>query len=594
MAKEIGTMAAGSRHPGFLVAALVLLGGALTFSADSSPDKNAKKIADFTLNAPLDKAKVSLGDFKDKKAVVVVFVGTECPINNAYLPVLVQLYKEYGDKGTAFLAINSNRQDSPERIAEHARKHDIPFPVLKDPGNKVADLLGATRTPQAFVLDAQQTIRYQGRIDDQYGIGIQRPKPSKRELRDALEAVLSGQPVPAAQTEVAGCLIGRLLAPQPQAKVTFTQHVAPILQKSCQECHRPGQIGPMALLTYEDAAAWGETIREVVGERRMPPWFVDPKFGKFGNDRRLSDEDRQTILTWVEQGCPEGDAKYLPKPREFPEGWRLGKPDLIVTMPVEYDVPATTPRNGIPYKHFTVDPGFTEDRWVVQSEAHAGAPAVVHHVVVFIVPPGKKFNPDDPTNIVLGGMAPGDVLVRQRAGMAKRIPANSKLVFQIHYTPNGTAQKDRSSIGLTFAKEPPRLEVMTVPIFNLFFRIPPGADNHRVESWFTFERDGYIIGCMPHMHLRGKDFLYEAIYPDGTRETLLSVPRWSFLWQSVYRFEKPHPMPAGSKVHCIAHFDNSDKNPNNPDPTKAVFWGDQTWEEMMIGWMDYAYEPEKK
>jgi len=170
----------------------------------------------------------------------------------------------------------------------------------------------------------------------------------------------------------------------------------------------------MALLTYEDAAAWGDTIREVVGERRMPPWFADPKFGKFANDRRLSDEDRQTILTWVEQGCPEGDAKYSPRPREFPEGWRLGKPDLVLTMPVEFAVPATTPRKGIPYKHFTVDPGFTEDHWVVQSEARPGAPAVVHHVVVFIVPPGKKFNPDDPSNLVLGGMAPGDVVVRQQ------------------------------------------------------------------------------------------------------------------------------------------------------------------------------------
>lgn len=586
-------MTAGPRHRALLGGALVLMGGALAFSADTTPQKTAKKIENFSLSAPLDKARVSLGDFKDRKAVVVVFLGTECPINNAYLPVLAQLHKDYAEKGVAFLAINSNRQDAPERVAEHARKHGIPFPVLKDPGNKVADLFGATRTPEAFVVDAQQAIRYQGRIDDQFGVGIHRSKPRRRDLQEALEAVLSGQPAPTAKTEVAGCLIGKLAPPQAQGTVTFTQHVAPILQRSCQECHRPGQIGPMALLTYEDAAAWGETVREVVAERRMPPWFADPQVGKFANDRRLSDEDRQTILTWVEQGCPQGDARYAPKPREFPEGWRLGKPDMIISMPVEFDVPATMPKDGIPYKHFSVDPGFTEDRWVIQSEAHAGAPAVVHHVVVFIVPPGKKFNPDDPTNLVLGGMAPGDVVVRQLSGMAKRIPANSKLVFQLHYTPNGIAQKDRSSIGLTFARERPEMEVTTVPIFNLF-RIPAGADNHRVESWFKFERDGYIIGMMPHMHLRGKDFLYEAIFPDGTRKTLLSVPRWNFLWQSVYRLATPQRMPAGSRVHCIAHFDNSDKNPNNPDPTRAVYWGDQTWEEMMIGWMDYAYEPEKK
>jgi hypothetical protein len=264
-------------------------------------------------------------------------------------------------------------------------------------------------------------------------------------------------------------------------------------------------------------------------------------------------------------------------------------------MPVEYEVPAKMPKNGIPYKHFFVDPGFKEDKWVIRAEARPGAPSVVHHIVVFILPPGsKKFNQDDPNNLVLGGTAPGDVAVGQQPGMAKRIPAGSQLVFQLHYTPNGTAQKDRSSLGLTFAKEPPRLEVKTVPIFQAFFRIPAGAENHRVDSWFALERDGYIIGFMPHMHLRGKDFLYEAVYPDGKKETLLSIPRYNFLWQGVYRYEKPLALPAGTRVHCMAHFDNSDKNPNNPDPTRAVTWGDQTWQEMMIGWMDYAYEPEKK
>lgn len=586
-------MAARWWPPGIWLAILTLAAGALTLAADAPPD-DRKRIADFTLSAPLDKSKVALSDLKDKKAVVVLFLGTECPLNNLYLPRLAELHKQYGDKGVAFLGINSNRQDSPERVAEHARKHKVPFPILKDPGNKVADLFGATRTPEAFLLDATSAVCYQGRIDDQYGILAQRPKPTKTELVDALEALLAGRPIVTAKTEAPGCLIGRVTPPKAEGAVVFTRDIVPLLQKHCQECHRPGQIGPMALLQYDDAVAWAETIREVVAERRMPPWFADPKFGKFVNDRRLPEADRKLLLAWVEQGCPQGDPKYLPPPREFAEGWRMGKPDLVLQMPTEFDVPAQMPRGGIPYKHFIVDPGFEEDRWVVRGEARPDAKAVVHHMLVFILPPGKRFNPDDPSNPVLCGTAPGDVAQRLPEGMAKRVPAKHRLVFQMHYTPNGTAMKDRSSVGLTFAAQPPRLEVKTVPIFNAFFRIPAGADNHRVESTFTFERDGYVTGLMPHMHLRGKDFLYEAEYPDGTKETLLSVPRFNFHWQSVYRLEKPHKMPAGTKVHCVAHFDNSDKNPNNPDPTRTVFWGDQTWQEMMVGWMDYAYEPAKK
>ncbi len=585
-----------------IVALLTVAGIALWLpqalqSDDASPSEPGKKIRGFKLADPRTQKDVSLGDFADKKALAIIFVGTECPINNNYMPRLAELHREYGARGVQVLGINSNLQDTAERIVAHARKYEIPFPVLKDEGHTVADLFGAQRTPQVFVLDAARTIRYQGRIDDQFGIFYKRGQPTRHDLREALDEVLAGKPVSTPSTDVAGCIIARTrraaVAAAPQASITYARHVAAIIQNNCQECHRPGQIGPMALLQYDDAIAWAETIREVVAERRMPPWFADPKFGKFANDRRLPEADRKLLLAWVEQGCPQGDPKYLPPPREFPEGWRIGKPDLVLQMPTEFEVPAQMPRGGIPYKHFIVDPGFEEDRWVVRGEARPDAKPVVHHMLVFILPPGQRFNPDDPSNPVLCGTAPGDVAQRLPEGMAKRIPAKHRLVFQMHYTPNGTAMKDRSSVGLTFAAQPPRLEVKTVPIFNAFFRIPPGADNHRVESTFTFERDGYVTGLMPHMHLRGKDFLYEAVYPDGTKETLLSVPRFNFHWQSVYRLEKPHKMPAGTKVHCVAHFDNSAKNPNNPDPTRTVFWGDQTWQEMMVGWMDYAYEPAK-
>lgn len=548
-----------------------------------------KRAADFTLKDTAGKP-MALKDFKDKKAVVVIFLGTECPINNAFLPTLAALHQEYSAKGVQFLAINANQHDSEKAIADHAKKFRIPFPVLKDEGNKVADQLQARRTPEVFLLDGERKIRYQGRIDDQFGIGFKRGKPTRRDLAEALDEMLAGKPVTLATTPVAGCLIARPLPVKEKGKITFAKDVAPILQKNCQECHRPGQIGPMALLTYKDASAWAETIREVIEEDRMPPWPADPRYGKFLNDRRLPKESRDTLLAWIDQGLAKGEDKDLPPPRKFTEGWTIGEPDMIFTMPKEFEVPAAMPKYGVPYQHFFVDTDFKEDRWVVAAEAKAGAPEVVHHIVVFVVPPKVRFFPGSPNTPALAGIAPGDIALTLQPGFAKKIPAGSKLVFQMHYTPNGKAYKDKSTLGVIFAKEPPKYQVLTFPIANPTFKIPAGADHHEVEAWFTFKEDGLIVAFMPHMHLRGKDFLIEGVMPDGRKETLLSVPRYNFNWQSTYRLAEPKAMPKGSKVHCVAHFDNSANNPNNPDPLKPVFWGDQTWEEMMIGWIDFVYK----
>jgi hypothetical protein len=345
----------------------------------------------------------------------------------------------------------------------------------------------------------------------------------------------------------------------------------------------------MSLLTCDDASAWAETIREVVQQGRMPPWFADPQVGEFSNDRRLSKEERDTLLAWIDQDCPKGDEKDLPPPRELVPGWRIGKPDIVLSMEEEFEVPATAPRSGIPYKYFTVDTHFTEDKWVQRAEAIEGNRSVVHHIVVFILPPGQRFNPEK-AGRVLVGTAPGDMPLKLPPGTAKKIPAGSKLVFQMHYTPNGSAQKDRSSVGLIFAKEPPKLQALSLPVMNPRFAIPPGDDNYKVESQFTFRNNVLILSFMPHMHLRGKDFRYEVIYPDGKSETLLWVPHYNFSWQSSYRLAKPKAIPKGTKLHCVAHFDNSAKNRNNPDPKKLVLWGDQTWEEMMIGWTEFAFD----
>lgn len=545
-----------------------------------------KKLNGFALSDAREQKRISLDDFKGKN-LVVIFLGTECPINNAYLATLSELHKTYAPRGVQFLGVNSNRQDTTERVAAHARKHALPFPILKDPNNVAADQFGARRTPEAFILDSTKTIVYQGRIDDQFGISYQRPKPTRRDLTEALDELLAGKPVSQTHTAVAGCLIARVAPNKAEGTVTFTKQIARILQNNCQECHRPGQIGPMALLTYDDASAWAATIHEVVSERRMPPWHADARHGQFANNRSLSPADRETLLSWIDQGCPRGDMKDMPAAREFADGWRIGKPDVVFSMPEEFEIPARVEGNGIPYKYFTVDPGFAEDRWVERAEARPGSYAVVHHIIVFVSPPGVQIAGSRGSRLLVG-TAPGDMPLILEPGLAKKVPAGSKLVFQMHYTPNGTAQKDRSSVGLIFAKQPPKRQVHTVSIGARNLRIPPGDDNHLVESSFTLPADGEIISFMPHMHLRGKDFLYEALTPDGKTQTLLSIPKYDFNWQSVYRCKIPVALAKDSKVHCVAHFDNSTKNRNNPDPTKLVTWGDQTWEEMMIGWMDYT------
>jgi peroxiredoxin len=551
-----------------------------------------KTVGDFSLSDPRDQKTIRFSELKEKKAIVVVFLGTQCPINTAFLPVLARLNGKFAPQGVQFLGINSNSQDTPTAVAEHAKKNELTFPVLKDPGNVVADQFGAERNPEVFVLDPAGHILYRGRIDDQFGIGYQRPgKPTREDLASAIDEMLAGKAVSVASTPVAGCKIGRVAKLSEAGTVTFSKHVAPILQKNCQECHRPGQIGPMSLISYKDAVSWAETIREVVDEGRMPPWFADPKHGKFSNDRRLQSDEKKTLLAWLDGGMPEGDRKDLPSPRQFTEGWIIGKPDLILKLPQPFDVPAETPKGGVPYKFVAVDPGFKEDKWVYRAEAKPDAVSVVHHIIVFILPPGQRYNPDNPGQ-TLSGFAPGEMPMMGVEGMGKLIPAGSRLLFQMHYTPDGKPHRDQSMLGLIFAKEPPKHRILTKPIHNLAFitkiiRIPAGAENFEMEGTYTFDRDCHILSFMPHMHLRGKDFRYEAIYPDGKKETLLSVPRYNFNWQTLYRLAEPKAVPKGTRIHCVAHFDNSTKNPHNPDPTHEVLWGDQTWEEMMLGWMDY-------
>ncbi|MCA9174060.1 MAG: redoxin domain-containing protein [Planctomycetales bacterium] len=545
-----------------------------------------QKIDDFELRDFRGKT-WSLRESGDR-TIVLAFLGTECPLVQFYAKRLEELQAEYAERGVVVVGIDSNLQDSLAELASFARRHDLTYPLLKDPGNRVADQLGAERTPEVFLLDRQRHVRYRGRIDDQYTYGIARTKPTQRYLRDAIEALLGNRPVALAETETVGCHIGRVLTPQTDSDVTYSNQIARIFQQRCVECHRPGEIAPFPLTTYEETLGWAEMIDEVTSERRMPPWHAEPGHQQYANDAHLSDEELRTIRKWVAAGAPEGDPKELPQPVQFTEGWRIGEPDRIVWMSEKsFSVPA---EGEVKYQYFTVDPKFETDMWVQAAECRPGNRAVVHHIIVGIKSPNED---QDGVHGVrsewLAATAPGAQPMILPSGQAKLIPARSKLVFQMHYTPNGTKQTDRSSIGLRFIEASAvKHRVATHKAINTRFRIPPHAANHKETTRpYTFGSAGYLVSMFPHMHLRGKSFTYVAHFPDGRPDqTLLHVPRYDFNWQNGYLLKEPMLMPKGTQIVCDAVFDNSEDNLANPDPKQTVSWGDQTDEEMMIGYFD--------
>lgn len=376
-----------------------------------------------------------------------------------------------------------------------------------------------------------------------------------------------------------------------KSEVTFSKDIAPIFYKNCAYCHRPGEIAPMSLLTYKDARPWAKSIREKVVDGTMPPWHADFRYGSFKNDRRLSKTESDTIIAWVDEGAKEGNPKDLPPAPRFTEGWQIGKPDVVLSMAQEYIVPA---EGVINYQYFLVPTRFTEDRWIQAAEVRPGNRAVVHHVIVFVVAPDalkqrlSLFRDGSIEGLV--GTAPGEEPMILPDGVGRLVKAGSILVFQMHYTPNGTAQKDRTSVGIIFSRKPIDKAVAGGAAMNRRFAIPPGDDNYAVQSSYTFREDSHILNLMPHMHLRGKDFEYRLVYPDGTSKIILSVPRYDFNWQTRYEFKDPVAAPKGSRLECVAHFDNSSKNKWNPDPAKTVRWGPQTWEEMMIGFVGFTLD----
>jgi thiol-disulfide isomerase/thioredoxin/mono/diheme cytochrome c family protein len=573
------------------------------------PAPLGSRLADWTLPSSADGKPWSLAkDGRDAKAVVVLFLCTQCPVNNQYMPTLAELHQKYSSKGILFIGVNSCGQDDLAAVAQHAKEYKLPFLVLKDDGARLADRFAAARTPEAFVLDGTRTVRYRGRIDDHYAKGVQRPQAVQHDLADALDALLAGKEIAHPATEATGCPISR--PPQPTREpattpITYARQISRIIQTHCQDCHRPGEAAPFPLLTYEDAAAWSAAIRENVEERRMPPWHADPAHGVFRNSRRLADADRDALLAWVDQGCPEGDRAELPPPRSFLKGWSIGKPDEVYTMPEAFTVPAQAPKGGVPYQFMLVSEPFAEEKWVQAVECRPGAAGVVHHLTAFLVPPGtdvsrwKDLSTIDKLLIsygddrFLGGYGPGENALIMPPDQAKHIPKGARIGFELHYTPNGTAVADRSYVGLIYGKEKPKHQVLSGAVMQLMLMIPANAAEHKVTAAQRFDRPAVLLSMSPHLHLRGKSFEFNLVRPDGSREVLLSTPHFDFNWQTNYFLKEPIHIPKGGKLECIAVFDNSAANPNNPNPNEYVFWGEQSWQEMMNGFFDYYWEDDK-
>jgi hypothetical protein len=520
--------------------------------------------------------------------VIVVFLGVECPQAKLYGARLADMARALESRGVQFVGIDSNQHDSPSEVAQFIQTHAIPFPILKDKNGQVADRFGATRSPEVFVLDRHRALRYRGRIDDQNAGNVHRTKPTRLDLGIAVEELLAGRPVSEPETAAGGCLIDRAPPTSRRDSITYTRDVAPILNQHCIVCHRPGQIAPFALTNYEKVARWARTIREVVEEQRMPPWHADPAYGRFANDARLTDGEKQILARWVECGCPEGDPADLPAPPVFHEEWNIPGPDLVVSMPEPFTVPA---EGIVPYQSFEVDPGFEEGRWIKAAEIRPGNRRVVHHCTVFLKPPRTEEPVEQGAlgSFCLAATAPGTPPLVLPDGMAKLVPAGWHLVFLVHYATVGSVQTDQTRLGLLFADpHTVRQEVATKLIYDNDLCIPPHVADHRVEHIHQFHDDVLLLALFPHMHLRGKSFRYEVAYPDGTNEVLLDVRRYDFNWQNRYVLAEPKRLPSGTILRCIAHYDNSAGNPANPDPDATVHAGPQSQDEMFNGYFEWA------
>lgn len=563
-----------------------------------------RQIPDLTFT-DVDGTQHRLSDFGEQKAVVLAMTGTGCPLCLKYSPSLSAIEQKYRDRGVTFVFINPNESEGTERVRKALDANGFQGPYVRDSQMQLASALGAKTTTEVFVIDRARTLVYRGAVDDQHGIGYSLESPRKNFLTNALDSLLEGKPMETLATTSPGCELYYDTTVESDSNVTYHNRISRIIQSNCIECHRDGENAPIPLESYAEVRDYVGMIQDVVRRGVMPPWFAAPQpivkndadtqsDGEavshslhWSNDRSLSDQDKHDLFTWIESGVPEGDPADAPLPRSFPDGWLIGEPDVVFEFPKPQSVRAT---GTMPYKNVTVETDLPEDKWVQAIQIRPGKLDVVHHVIVTIKgdPAGSRSR-----DAFWSAYAPGNGTFVYPSGYARRLPRGAKLNFQMHYTPNGTATKDSTRIGLIFATEPPKHEVKMLALANHSFKIPPGDSNHRVQKTQTLPFDVQILGFLPHMHLRGKAARYATLTPDGKeRDVLLDVPNYDFNWQLFYRLARPQTLPRGEAIRFTGWFDNSDENPANPNPNATVRWGEQTEDEMHLGYIEYVVSGE--
>ncbi|MGI9239154.1 MAG: redoxin domain-containing protein [Verrucomicrobiales bacterium] len=524
----------------------------------------------------------------DTKGLVVFIQGNGCPLVQKRIPELARLKKAYQKKGILFCMLNANPQDEREEIAEEAEEFGIGMPILKDDSQLVARMLGVKRTAEAFLISAEdRKIVYRGAIDDRMTFQAEKPKAEHHYLKDAIEQFIAGEEITSAKTEAPGCKVSM---PDALPQLTYTKDIAPILKNNCVSCHTKGGLGPFKMSSYKKVEGWADMIAEVILTKRMPPWHADPEIGTFSNDCSLSPEDAKKIITWVNHDCPRGEGADPLEGLEpdHPE-WHMGEPDRVIDLP-EQKVAA---EGVFDYRYVTLDNPFDEDVWLTACEINPGNTRVLHHVIVTAREPEKPTDTEEEKKRKrrreqwITGYAPGTQGQAYPGGSAVHLRKGWKLRFQLHYTASGREEVDVTRLGLRFSTTPIKKPFRTAVIAFDDFEIPPRASEHPAEHTIEIKKDSTIYAINPHMHFRGKYMNFAAIYPDGKREALLSVPNYDFNWQRTYILEQPLKVPAGTRIHIRNAWDNSAQNPHNPDPKLAVKWGDQSFNEMFFATIGY-------
>ncbi len=525
----------------------------------------------------------------DARIVVLFFTGNGCPVARQSISKLKALRDRFSDKGVVIWIINSNTQDDRDSIEKEAQDfQEEPLPVLIDDTQQIAQMLEVKRTAETICIDTQDwTIFYHGAIDDQLVEGAQKPEPSEKYLENALEQWLAGKTISRPASAARGCLITFDADTAGAAPVSYSKEIAPLLESKCVGCHSPGNIGPFSLSNYQKVKGHAEMIREVLAARRMPPWDADPRYGHFKNDRSMTVEQKKLLLRWLDQGLPRGQGPDpLAETATNATPWPMGQPDYIVKLPVAQEIPATGIQD---YRYVDVPSPITNDVWLAAAVFRPDNRRVVHHLIVrakYSKTPGLA--KDD---VFLTGWAPGIDYQAYPDGTGKFLGKGATLNFDPHYTADGKPESDQSELGLYLLKSPPKMALQTHAAYNPDVLVPAHEPQAPSYAIYGFKHDTWLFDLAPHMHLRGSWFKYEALYPDGGRETLLSVPHYDFNWQTIYRFTEPKKMPTGTWILCTGGFDNSARNPSNPNPDKRVTWGDQSFDEMFIGFMDVAKIP---